>query len=88
MKVRSFNMLDKNAWVDFIMKLDSLQATEIYAKYTPYAPQHADVLQRGFKAFLQVCIHSDPVKNWHWHAKAVTSAFFVSYILPVGFGPK
>ncbi len=47
-------MLDKDAWVDFKMKLDYLQGSNVHVRYTPYAPDCPAVRDRGFKAFLQV----------------------------------
>ena len=54
MKVRSFSMLDRNAWTDFMMKLEKLQGTAVHVVYTPYSPSAPDVKDRGFKAFIQV----------------------------------
>lgn len=53
--VKSFNMLDKDVWVDFMMKLDTLSSsTDIHVSYTPYQPDAGNADERGFKAFLQV----------------------------------
>ena len=55
LKVRSFSMLDKNVWTDFLMKLEKLQETAgMHVAYAPYCPVAASVKDRGFKAFLQV----------------------------------
>lgn len=53
--VKACNMLDKDAWVDFIMKLDNLaKCPQVYVRYTPYSPDAEKEEDRGFKAFLQV----------------------------------
>ena len=54
MKVRSFSMLDRNAWTDFMMKLEKLQGIAVHVVYTPYSPSAPDVKDSGFKAFIQV----------------------------------
>ena len=54
MKARRFNMLDGNAWVDFMLKLEKLKETSADIQYTPYNPTDSDPSCCSFKAFLQV----------------------------------
>jgi len=54
-KLRTFNMLDDNAWTDFMLKLDRLKSSSsVEVAYTPYAPASTNPKERGFKAFMQV----------------------------------
>ena len=53
--IKSFNMIDKDVWIDFMMKLDRLASTPgVTVEYTPYRPDAEIEEDRGFKALIQV----------------------------------